>query len=105
MLGWWGLGGVSLDKVWARSRPEWGAPGRPFLSIVGDCQRLGSVCEVGYVPVRDGTRGGFLKPHHLTSTPLKSHHLDLVVCYLSCPGNIFLGCRESFLSSDRLLWD
>lgn len=66
-----GAGGVSLDKVRARSGPEWGAPGGPFLFIVGDCQRLGSVCEVGYVPVKDGTRGGFLKPHHLTSTAPK----------------------------------
>ena len=34
---------------------------------------------------------------------LKSHHLDLVVYYLSCPGSIFLGCRESPLGSDRFI--
>lgn len=66
-VGMVGAGG----SAWIRSGPEWGAPGGPFLFIVGDCQRLGSVCEVGYVPVKDGTRGGFLKPHHLTSTAPK----------------------------------
>ena len=113
----WGLGHRTRyvgmvgpgGSAWIRSGPDQGHSGGllvdPFCPFWGTVRSWGSVCEVGYVPVRGGTRGGFLKPHHLTSTPLKSQHLDLVVCYLSCPGDIFIGCRESCLSTDRLLWD
>ena len=105
MLGWWGLGG----SAWIRSGPDQGQSRGllvdPFCSLWGTVRGWGQFVKLVMSLWRMVPRVASWNHIIWPLPPLKSHHLDLVVCYLSCPGNIFLGCRESFLSSDGLLWD